>query len=409
MMATNGLLTSTQRNVASDDEAVRNLQAYVRIRSVHPNVNYEACLVYLRGQAAQLGLPVQVFEVVPHKPILVMTWEGQEPALPSILLNSHMDVVPVFEKSWTYPPFEARIVDGVIYGRGVQDMKSVAVQYLESIKRLKNKGVTFKRTIHLSFVPDEEVGGEQGMAQFVKSEHFKKLNIGFALDEGLASPTDHYVVYNGERSIWHVRVICPGMSGHGSLLLPDNCGEKMRFIIDKFMDLRQESKKKLEENPQLTIGDVTSINLTMLKGGIQENVIPEKLTVSFDLRLALSVDFVEFENVIKDWCTKAGANVTYEFVQKDDYVSPTPADSSNGYWMAFKTTIEQLDIPLDLRTFPGGTDSRFIRKTGVPALGFSPMRRTPPGLHEHNESLQISVFLEGIKTYEAVIPAIANV
>ncbi|CAH0719842.1 unnamed protein product, partial [Brenthis ino] len=389
--------------------AVNNLRNYIRIRSVHPNINYDECINYLKAQAKELGLPYQVYELVPKNPILVMTWEGLEPSLPSILLNSHMDVVPVFEKSWTYPPFEARLVDGVIYGRGVQDMKSVAIQYIEAIRRLKNKGLRFKRTIHLSFVPDEEKGGKNGMKNFVKSDYFKNLNVGFALDEGLASPDDSYIVYNGERSIWHINVICPGKSGHGSLLLPDNCGEKIRYIIDKFMDLRQESKNKLETDTNLTIGDVTSINLTKLHGGIQNNVIPEKFTASFDLRLALSVDLEQFENMIKQWCKEAGEGVTYEFEQKDDYVAPTSFGDDNQFWTAFKSAFDKLNIPLKSRTFPGGTDSRFIRQQNIGALGMSPMRRTRPGLHEHDESLHASVFLEGITVYEEVIPAMANV
>lgn len=39
---------------------------------------------------------------------------------------------------------------------------------------------------------------------------------------------------------------------------------QLRFIIDKFMDLRAEQKKILESNPKLTIGDVTTINLTQI-------------------------------------------------------------------------------------------------------------------------------------------------
>ncbi|XP_047530872.1 aminoacylase-1-like [Vanessa atalanta] len=392
----------------ANDPAVKNLQEYLRIRTVHPNINYDECIAYLKRQATNLNLPATVYEVIPKKPILIMTWEGLEPNLPSILLNSHMDVVPVFEKSWTYPPFEARLVDDVIYARGVQDMKSVGIQYIEAIRRLKNNGIKLKRTVHLSFVPDEEIGGAEGLGAFVKTEHFKKLNVGFALDEGLTSPEDYFVAYNGERSIWHLKVICPGKSGHGSLLLPDNCGEKMRYIIDKFMDLRQESKKKLESNPELTIGDVTSVNLTMINGGIQNNVIPEKLTASFDLRLALSVNFVEFENMIKQWCKEAGKDVTYEFEQKDEYVPPTRVDETNAFWVAFKAAIDQLNIPIKVRTFPGGTDSRYVRAQGVPALGVSPLRRARPALHEHDESLPAAVFVEGIAVYEAVVPAIAD-
>jgi aminoacylase len=45
-------------------------------------------------------------------------------------------------------------------------------------------GVVFKRTIHLTFVPDEEIGGHDGMALFCTTQEFKDLNAGFALDEG---------------------------------------------------------------------------------------------------------------------------------------------------------------------------------------------------------------------------------
>ncbi|CAH2238461.1 jg25534, partial [Pararge aegeria aegeria] len=164
----------------------------------------------------------------------------------------------------------------------------------------------------------------------------------------------------------------------------------IRYIIDKFMDYRRESKAKLDSDPGLTIGDVTSVNLTMLHGGIQNNVIPEKLSASFDLRLALSVNFEEFENM------------------KDHYVAPTSVDDTNPYWIAFKAAIEKLSVPLKVRTFPGGTDSRFIRLQGVSALGFFPYRRTVPGLHEHNESLRVSEFINGIAVYEDIIPALAN-
>jgi len=60
-------------------------------------------------------------------------------------------------------------------------------------------------------------------------------------------------------------VHCPGTTGHGSLLLPDTAGEKVRIIIDHFMDFREQEKKKLDSDPSLTIGDVTSVNLTQLK------------------------------------------------------------------------------------------------------------------------------------------------
>lgn len=44
-----------------------------------------------------MDLPIQVINIKPKKPIVILTWVGKKPDLPSVLLNSHMDVVPVYE------------------------------------------------------------------------------------------------------------------------------------------------------------------------------------------------------------------------------------------------------------------------------------------------------------------------
>ena len=53
------------------------------------------------------------------------------------------------------------------------------------IRRLKQNNIRPDRTIHLTFVPDEEIGGTNGMNKFIKTQEFKDLNIGLALDEGI--------------------------------------------------------------------------------------------------------------------------------------------------------------------------------------------------------------------------------
>ncbi|CAH0702542.1 unnamed protein product [Spodoptera exigua] len=326
-----------------NNPAIANFVEYLKIPSVQPDINYDDCVAFLKKQANGLSLAVKVYELVPRKPIVILTWPGKDQSLGSILLNSHMDVVPVFENSWTYPPFSGHIdKDGKIYARGSQDMKCVGIQYLEAIRKLKAAGVQLKRTLHVCFVPDEEIGGHDGMEKFVHTKDFKDLNVEFALDEGMASPNEDFVLFNGERSIWQIHVHCTGQPGHGSLLLPNTAGEKLRYIIDKFMDLRAEQKKILDSNPKLTIGDVTTINLTQIYGGVQSNVVPEKLTAVFDIRLAVTVNHEEFEDMINKWCKEAGDGVTFDFEQKNHYVEVTKLDASNPFWLAFKAAADEL-------------------------------------------------------------------
>lgn len=40
------------------------------------------------------------------------------------------------------------------------------------------------------------------MKDFVNTKDFNNLNIGFALDEGLANPDDQFALFYGERTIW---------------------------------------------------------------------------------------------------------------------------------------------------------------------------------------------------------------
>jgi aminoacylase len=141
---------------------------------------------FLKQQASDLGLEFKVvIPANPKKPICILTWVGTHPELKSIVLNSHMDVVPVFEEFWTHKPFSADIDDeGRIFARGSQDMKCVGMQYLGALRHFKRNRVQFKRTIHVTFVPEEELGGVEGMKDFVHQEAFKSLNVGVSLDEG---------------------------------------------------------------------------------------------------------------------------------------------------------------------------------------------------------------------------------
>jgi len=393
-----------------DNEEIKLFREYLRIPSVHPNIDYEPCVEFLKRQATELGLEFKVeVPVTPKKPVCILTWVGTRPDLKSIILNSHMDVVPVFEEFWTHKPFAADIDgEGRIYARGSQDMKCVGMQYLGALRYFKRNKIQFKRTIHVVFVPEEEIGGVDGMKDFVHQAAFKKLNAGVSLDEGVASPDETFNIYYAERSIWHVHFTLPGHPGHGSLLLKNTAGEKVRKLLDRFIDYRNSQVKRLSDNPELTIGDVTTVNITMMNGGVQANVVPPQYKVTIDMRLALDVNHQEFENMFKKWCDESGEGIVYEFEQKQPKVPPTKMDKSNIFWGAFKEAVDKLGLKTNVLVFPGGTDSRYIRNVGIPAIGFSPMNNTPVLLHDNDEFLKADIYLKGIEIYQKIIANIAN-
>ncbi|KAG5683326.1 hypothetical protein PVAND_012612 [Polypedilum vanderplanki] len=392
------------------NEEIQIFREYLRIPSVHPNIDYEPCVEFLRRQASDLDLEFRVeYPKTEKKPVVILTWIGTQPELPSIILNSHMDVVPVFEEFWTHKPFDADIDEnGKIFARGSQDMKCVGTQYLGALRYFKRNNIQFKRTIHATFLPEEEVGGVEGMRDFIHTDSFKKLNAGFSLDEGIASPTDTFNVFYAERSIWHIQFEIPGNPGHGSLLLKNTAGEKLEKLLNRFIEFRDSQVKRLAENPDLLIGDVTTVNVTQIHGGVQSNVIPPEFKMVIDARLALDVNHAEFENMIKKWCEEAGEGIKFDYEQKQPKVEATKTDKSNPYFTAFKSAIDELGLDIKLQVFPGGTDSRYLRGVGIPAIGFSPMNNTPVLLHDNDEFLRADVYLKGIEIYKKIISNIAN-
>ncbi|CAH1782537.1 unnamed protein product [Owenia fusiformis] len=393
-----------------EEKAVTTFREYLRIKTVHPDPDYDGALAFLKKQASELGLPFACTELHPGKIILVMTWEGSDPSLPSILLNSHTDVVPVFPEHWKYDAFEAvKTSEGDIYARGTQDMKCVGIQYLEAIRSLKYVGYCPLRTIHLSFVPDEEIGGKLGMKLFVHHEDFKKLNVGFALDEGLANPTEKFTVFYGERSPWWIRVKCTGNPGHGSRFIENTAAEKVRKVINSFLNFREEEEKKLNTNACLKLGDVTTLNMTMLEGGVQYNVVPTELFAGFDIRVAPTVDMEQFEETIRGWLKDAGDGISYEFIQKNTDQTLTSTSENDVWWRTFSDACKKRNMVLEKEIFPAATDSRFLRELGYPAIGFSPINKTPILLHDHNEFLNEDIFMEGIPIYVDIIKALADI
>lgn len=257
---------------------------------------------FLKEQADSLNLPLAIYYPVNEEnPVVVMTWEGSDPSLPSILLNSHTDVVPIFEEFWTRQPFAAEVDDdGRIFARGTQDTKSTGMLYLAAIRALKKSGVQqLKRTIHITFVPDEEMGGYYGMDSFAKTDEFAALNVGYALDEGSVSETNVITVINDERCTWRIEFTCHGITGHGSILFDDTTGEKITYLTSKFMERRKTEFDTMKRLNLQTYANVTSINLTILKGGVQGNVIPPELSVTFDVRLAVNADHDAFQRDVR--------------------------------------------------------------------------------------------------------------
>ena len=73
---------------------------------------------------------------------------------------AHVDVVPAREgEGWSVPPFEGRVADGRVWGRGALDDKGPLLVVLEAVEHLLAAGFSPARDVYLSFGGDDEVFG----------------------------------------------------------------------------------------------------------------------------------------------------------------------------------------------------------------------------------------------------------
>jgi len=90
----------------------------------------------------------------------------------SLILNGHIDVVPVGNAGmWTTPPFQPRIDGDRLYGRGAADMKAGIVAYLNAFRALQALGLEPAAPVFLQSVIEEECTGNGALACLVQGYH----------------------------------------------------------------------------------------------------------------------------------------------------------------------------------------------------------------------------------------------
>lgn len=93
--------------------------AMVRCDTRNPPGDETAIVALLTDVLVGLGASPEVFEPAPGRTSLLATVTGAGPSpRPTLLINGHIDVVPVVEEDWTLPPFGGVVRDGRVYGRG---------------------------------------------------------------------------------------------------------------------------------------------------------------------------------------------------------------------------------------------------------------------------------------------------
>ena len=372
------------------DDVLGLLQELVRIPSVNPPGDVRPIIDICGRKLESEGFAIQVAGVQPEKPNLIarlIRGDG-----PTLLYNAHADVVPTGEVSaWSHPPFGADILNGRIYGRGTADDKGSVVAQVIGAVALARSGVPLHGTLVVNIVADEEIGGELG-TQFI-------LENGDVLPDFVVvgEATENRIAI-GERGSVGTRVTVHGRAAHAALPWEGvNAIDAMAGVID----LLQNELWPIFVQRTHQYLPPTSATVTMIEGGVKENVVPDRCSIYIDCRTIPGDTPDKIRAEISEVAAKAlssfpGTRLTVEpagWEAREASMSPPASPvvqamvAANGY----------LGLDTRLTGFSMATDARFFVAKGIPTVICGP--GDPQILHKPDEWIGVDAVVEATRAY----------
>lgn len=422
-----------QRDYANLPE-VKLLQEYVRIDTSEATGDELKGAEFLARQFAAAGIPYRIEEVGPKKANLYAWLVGQDSR--PLVLHNHIDVSPADPEEWFSPPFAAKIELPWIYGRGVFDMKSVAIAQMRAMIALKQSGKPLKRSVLFLATSSEERGSRLGVRRILWLHPEMIRNFWAVLTEG-------GVVEARSREdikFWGTEF---AQKRYADLIVCDSDRERLEALRDTLKeigptetDLRltpevatvlesygptrdRAGLKELVASPEVAMGDIKAFRELppYLRSMLRNEAVPfqvqeaegggYELLIKFQLLPGEDLEAVR-EKLVPGWLT-FGMTTTLD--EPETARSGSPLD--HAVFQEIQATLKERypGVPTGPYFLPWtATDARFFRAAGVPAYGFSPflvMNTDTLQVDQANERFALPGFVEGVEVYEALVRRLA--
>ena len=287
--------------------------------------------------------------------------DGPRPGRPTLIVNGHLDVVPVNAEAWSRDPFDPQVVDGRLYGRGAADMKGGIAAAIAALDVLDRAGQAPGCDLVFHLVADEERGGRWGTQTLLEQGLIRG-------DACLVpEPTDLELCV-AERGLWQARIHVAGKPGHGSR--PREGVSAVEHAARLVLALHAADYGG-EEHPLL--GKPTA-NVGTIAGGTTFNTVAESAVLGLDRRVLPGATAESTEAEVAALIEKAGIEgLRYRFdldtFGEASEMSPgDPWVKLVGDAVARATGRQPGVIGMSFTT-----DARFVRnQAGIPAVVCGP-------------------------------------
>ena len=207
---------------------------------------------------------------------------------PTVALNAHGDVVPPGE-GWTHPPYGGEVHGGALYGRASAVSKSDFASFTFALRALMALGAPLKGAVELHFTYDEEFGGELGPGWL--------LGHGLTKPDYLIAAGFSYQVVTAHNGCLQLEVTLHGLASHAAY--PETGVDALQAATKLLTALYAHNAVLRTRVSGVTGARHPYLNVGLIEGGSNTNVVPGKVVIKLDRRMIPEEDSAAVEAEVR--------------------------------------------------------------------------------------------------------------
>ena len=350
------------------DEEVRFLQQLVQVPTDTPPGNNTPHALrtaeLLKGfgfEAEQHAVPVQQVQAAGLQSISNLVVRRHYGPGRIIGLNAHGDVVPPGE-GWTHDPYGGEVVDGKLYGRAAAVSKCDFASFTFATRAIESLQAPLKGGVELYFTYDEEFGGELGPGWL--------LNQGLIRPDLLIAAGFSYQVITAHNGCLQMEVTVHGKMGHAAV--PETAVDALQAATLILNALYQQNALYKKFSSQVKGITHPYLNVGLIEGGTNTNVVPGKVVLKFDRRMIPEENPIEVEADLRQVIAaavaqSAGIRVEVKRILLAHALTPLAGNQPLVEALC-RHASDVFGEPIEPSGTPLYTDARLFCEQGIPAV-----------------------------------------
>lgn len=362
------------------ERLIKLTQKLIRINSENPPGNEKKIASFVGEYLRGLGVAVKTYEFKKDRTNIIGTINGRG-AKKELLISPHLDTVPA-GKNWRFNPFDGKIKNNRIYGRGASDCKGNLAASLEAINSIIEDRVALGYDLVFAATADEENGSGLGLIPLLDKNILKP-------DYSLILDADELDIIVAQKGLIHMKAMIQGKKAHGAYPWK---GKNAIDIAIKAIRTIKNRKFKYSRHEHLR---PSTINIGTIHGGDKVNMVADWCEFELDIRFLPGMSAKKILGAVKKdikTCARKfkihvqGIQEPYEIDKKHILVS------------CLSKAIRSAGMRPRVKGSEGATVITFFQNKGIPAIAYGV--GSEDTAHASDEYIKIDNLYKGTQVLE---------